>query len=68
MKDLIKALKIFLKYGNPDWPTHCEHDVMFIVDIQKKDVSKKDRKKLKKLGFHWDKDEETYYSYKFGSA
>lgn len=26
MEDLIKALRIFLKYGNPYSPTHCEDD------------------------------------------
>ena len=30
MKNLIKALQIFLKYGNPKWPTHCEHDNLYI--------------------------------------
>ena len=30
MKDLIEALNIFLKYGNPKYPTHCEHDIMYV--------------------------------------
>ena len=30
MSDLIEALTIFLKYGNPRNPTHCEHDVLTI--------------------------------------
>jgi hypothetical protein len=33
MSDLIKALQIFLKYGNPDSPTHCEHDELFVMMI-----------------------------------
>jgi hypothetical protein len=31
VENLIKALQIFLKYGNPDNPTHCEHDVLTVV-------------------------------------
>ena len=30
MEKLIEALQIFLKYGNPDYPTHCEHDELTI--------------------------------------
>ena len=48
MEDLIKALQIFLKYGNPEWPTHCEHDVMY-VDIDYNLVSDEDKTKLDEL-------------------
>ena len=70
MEDLIKALQIFLKYDNPSWPTHCEHDVMYIVGIEPDDVSDEDKAKLDELGFHvsdegWG---EVFCSYKFGSA
>ena len=51
MKDLIEALQILLKYGNPDFPTHCEHDVMVICGIYPNDVSDEDKEKLDKLGF-----------------
>lgn len=30
MEDLIKALQIFMKYGNPAYPFHCEHDILYI--------------------------------------
>jgi hypothetical protein len=30
MKDLIEALRIFLKYGNPWHPINCGYDEMFI--------------------------------------
>lgn len=30
MKDLIKALEIFMKYNNTQFPFHCEHDVLYI--------------------------------------
>ena len=33
MKDLIEALTILLKYGNPAHPTHCEHDELTICGI-----------------------------------
>jgi len=30
MEDLIKALQIFLKYGNPAHPFYCEHDELTV--------------------------------------
>lgn len=68
MKDLIKALHIFLKYGNPNHPTYCEHDVLYIVDIDPDSVSDEDKKELDNLGFFIDDDEDVFMSYKFGSA
>lgn len=73
MKDLIEALTIFLKYGNPDNPTHCEHDVMQIcLDIDPKEVSAEDLKRLQKLGFHATDEDDDYdggfISYRFGSC
>lgn len=70
MEDLIKALQIFLKYGNPYSPTHCEHDVMYISDIDPEDVSPEDIKELDDLGFFvadegWGN---CFMSYRFGSA
>ena len=70
MKDLIEALTILLKYGNPDNPTHCEHDVLTIVDIDPADVSDEDKEKLEKLGFVVGDEygEEAFHSYRYGSA
>jgi len=51
MDDLIKALQIFRKYGNPEYPTHCEHDVLTICGINPDDVSEEDKKDLEGLGF-----------------
>lgn len=70
MKDLIEALTILLKYGNPDNPTHCEHDEMTICGIDPKDVSKADKKRLDKLGFFETKEngEKQFKSFRFGSA
>lgn len=52
MNDLIEALQIFSKYGNPTYPIHCEHDVLMISpEISPDLVSKEDRDKLEELGF-----------------
>ena len=70
MSDLIEALQIFLKYGNPRWPTHCEHDVLMIVDIDPDDVSPEDKKKLDELGFIVANEfgDDAFMSFRFGSA
>lgn len=69
MKDLIEALQIFLKYGNPYAPTHCEHDVLTVM-IDPSDVTDEDILKLEKLGFNVGSDygEEMFTSFRFGSA
>lgn len=46
MEDLIKALQIFLKYGNPDYPTSCNHDELF-VDISPEKVLEEDLEMLR---------------------
>lgn len=50
MEDLIKALQIFLKYGNKNYPTFCEHDILY-VDVDPSVVSDEDKKVLDELGF-----------------
>ncbi len=70
MKDLIEALTIFAKYCNPEWPTHCEHDIMYIMYEGK--VSGKDAKRLIELGFNYhgrqDGEDPGWISFKFGRA
>jgi carbonic anhydrase len=66
MSDLIKALQIFLKYADPKFPTHCEHDVMWVVGINPADVSEEDIKELDTLGFH--AFAECFESNRFGSC
>jgi len=70
MKDLIEALTIFLKYGNPRNPTHCEHDVLTICGIDPGKVSAADEKRLETLGFFIsDSDgDPCFQSFRFGSA
>lgn len=66
MSDLIEALTIFLKYGNPSHPTHCEHDVMHVC-IEPGLVSAEDLARLETLSFHPSRDG-GFQSYRFGSA
>ena len=68
MEDLIKALQIFLKYKNEQWPTHCEHDVLTIVGVEPEEVSDEDKADLDKLGFFVSDEEEYFQSFRFGSA
>ena len=67
MEDLIKALQIFLKYGNPYAPTHCDHDVLS-VNISPDVVSEKDKAALEALGFRTDGDYDMFCSYRYGSC
>jgi len=66
MDDLIKALQILRKYGNPHNPTMCDHDIMY-VDIDPDLVSEEDKDILNDLGFHVG-DSTSFESYRFGSA
>ena len=72
MKDLIKALQILLKYGNPNYPTNCNHDELWICGINPDNVSKNDIDKLDDLGFiisdEFGEDNKQFKSYKYGSA
>jgi DNA-binding protein YbaB len=65
MSKLIQALLIFLKYGDIEYPTRCEHDEL-IVCIDPSTVSEEDKKALEELSFH--ADVEHFYSYKYGLA
>lgn len=67
MKDLIEALTILLKYGNPQYPTYCCHDELLIGGIEPENVSEKDKKRLSELGFDVS-DEGGFQSYRFGSC
>lgn len=67
MEKLIKALQIFLKYGNPSYPTNCDHDVLWVI-ISPNIVSEEDLKELDELGFDPDTENDCFMSYKYGSA
>ncbi len=72
MSDLIKALTILLKYGDPHYPCNCNHDELMICGIDPKDVSAEDTKSLKALGFFVSDegyaDETWFMSFRFGSC
>ncbi|MCA9368039.1 hypothetical protein KC887_07330 [Candidatus Kaiserbacteria bacterium] len=68
MEKLIEALNIFLKYGNPDYPTHCEHDVLYVVGYEPDDFSPDDLAELNELGFKWSDSDEAFTSFLYGSA
>lgn len=65
MDELIKALQLFRKYGNPRRPTHCEHDVLHVC-IDPESVSDEDKAALEQLGFF--PDDDGFKSFRFGSA
>jgi len=67
MDELIEALLIFRKYGNPGCPTHCEHDTLWLC-MSPDGMSEEDIEKLDTLGFHVDEDDDCFKSYRFGSA
>jgi hypothetical protein len=67
MKDLIRAFQIFGRYTNSDYPTSCEHDVMYVY-VEPSRVSLKDMDELQELGFESDNDLECFVSTKFGSC
>ena len=69
MDDLIEALQIFKKYSNTKYPTHCEHDVLYICGgIKAVNVTQQDRDRLEEIGFDVDSDDGEFYSFRFGSC
>lgn len=66
MDDLIKALTILRKYGNPSYPTQCEHDVLYVF-IDYDSVSDEDKETLDGLGFIKNTDGgQGFMSFKYG--
>lgn len=70
MKDLVEALTILLKYGDPVNPLHCEHDELLVCGIDPEKVSEADKKRLDELGFFVTEQygEKQFMSFRFGSA
>jgi len=62
---LIAALQIFSKYSDTQWPTHCEHDTLYVC-VEPSAVSEEDKTTLLDLGFI--PNGENFSSYTFGSA
>jgi hypothetical protein len=67
MKDLIEALQIFAKYGDPENPTHCEHDELFVHVVDAKEMSAEDLTRLEELSFT-PSDGGGFSSFRFGSC
>ncbi len=63
---LIAALTIVRKYGNISFPTHCEHDELWLCGIDPDEMSKVDREAVLELGFKIE--DGGFKSYRFGSA
>lgn len=70
MDDLIEALTIIRKYENNQFPTSCDHDVLYVaLDTEEHPVSKEDLKRLNELGFFPDDENGGgFMSYTFGSC
>lgn len=64
---LIEAISIFTKYSEEDFPTSCEHDIMYI-HVDPEIVSEKDKKRLEELHFNVSEDLNCFTSTRFGSA
>ena len=68
MSDLIKALQILLKYGDPHFPTDCGNDCLYICGIDPHDVDSDDIDTLDTLGFFVDKRVQEFASYRYGAG
>ena len=72
MDQLIEALQIFLKYGNPSHPTHCEHDILYVYPgVTAAEMWDDDVEQLEQLGFTPDDEfgnEGAWSSFKYGSC
>lgn len=68
MNDLIEALGIFSKYAQPEYPTQCAHDTLY-VNVDPALVSGADRARLEELGFFTSGEEDRgFMSFRFGSC
>lgn len=68
MESLIKALNIFLSKRNVEYPTHCEHDVMYVCEYNAEEFTEEEIKELDELGFFWCENEDCFMSFRYGSA
>ena len=68
MKDLIEALQIFLKYGNEEYPTHCEHGALYVYGVNPDAVSAEDKKRLEELSFFFAAERGRFGSPRYGSC
>lgn len=50
------------------WPTHCEHDVLYVVHVSEFAPTDAEVARLKELGFVWDGGADSWASFRYGSA
>ena len=68
MEDLIEALQIFLKYGNPNYPIECGWQELYTCGIDPAAVSTEDTARLSELGFFVREGAKCFESYRFGNC
>lgn len=68
MGNLILALQILSRYANPKFPTHCEHDIMYVNVDPELVTDKGDMVRLAALGFEADESGNMFSSTYFGSC
>lgn len=76
MDQLIEALQIMARYGNVPFPTHCEHDVLYVYPkVAPAQFTAGDVDRLEELGFQVNReagetleDATGFYSFRFGSC
>jgi hypothetical protein len=57
----------FCETPEQKWPTHCEHDVLYVCHVDEEDVSAEDIARLDELGF-FPNEEGGFQSFRFGSC
>lgn len=67
MKDILEAFQIFAKYSDDNYPTGCEHDIMYVY-VNPEIISLPDTERLEELGFSVNENDGCFVSYRFGSA
>ena len=65
--EIVAAIRIFQRYGNPDRPFHCAHDILMVC-ISPNEVSEEDKEELDSLGFYPDFENDGFHSFRYGSA
>lgn len=65
--DLIAALTLLARAGNPVSPFHCEHDTLHIM-ADPADFTPEELAQLEAWSIHADEENGSFYSHYYGSA
>jgi hypothetical protein len=72
LSSLIEALTIIRKYNDPEFPTNCQHDVLFVEGPSPSSMEWQDVDRLTQLGFVWPEQGGDYdggwISFRFGNC